>query len=61
VSLPYERSTAELIFYTWVARSRSESSSFSASALNKHSSSSSSSSYSSFLPSSSPSSLEPEV
>jgi len=35
VSQPLERSTAELVFYTWVARSRSESSSFTASALNK--------------------------
>ena len=34
------RSTAELVFYTWVARSRSGSSSFTASALNKLSSSS---------------------
>ena len=44
MSLPQERSTAELVFYTWVARSRSESSSFTASALNKLSSSSSSNS-----------------
>ena len=44
MSLPQERSTAELVFYTWVARSRSGSSSFTASALNKPSSSSSSSS-----------------
>ena len=44
MSLPQERSTAELVFYTWVARSRSESSSFTASALNKLSSSSPSSS-----------------
>ena len=35
MSLPQERSTAELVFYTWVARSRSGSSSFTASALNK--------------------------
>ena len=28
MSLPQERSTAELVFYTWVARSRSGSSSF---------------------------------
>ena len=34
MSLPQERSTAELVFYTWVARSRSGSSSFTASALN---------------------------
>ena len=40
--LPQERSTAEQVFYTWVARSRSGSSSFTASALNKPSSSSSS-------------------
>ena len=39
MSLPQERSTAELVFYTWVARSRSGSSSFTASALNKPSSS----------------------
>ena len=44
MSLPQERSTAEQVFYTWVARSRSGSSSFTASALNKLSSSSSSSS-----------------
>ena len=44
MSLPQERSTAEQVFYTWVARSRSGSSSFTASALNKASSSSSSSS-----------------
>ena len=43
MSLSEELSTAELVFYTWVARSRSESSSFTASALNKLSSSSSSS------------------
>ena len=47
MSLPQERSTAEQVFYTWVARSRSGSSSFTASALNKPSSSSSSSSSSS--------------
>ena len=35
VSLPQECSTAEQVFYTWVARSRSGSSSFAASALNK--------------------------
>ena len=40
--LPQERSTAEQVFYTLVARSRSGSSSFTASALNKLSSSSSS-------------------
>ena len=44
MSLPQERSTAEQVFYTWVAQSRSGSSSFTASALNKPSSSSSSSS-----------------
>ncbi len=44
MSLPQERSTAEQVFYTWVARSRPGSSSFTASALNKLSSSSSSSS-----------------
>ena len=38
VSLPQERCTAEQVFYTWVARSRSGSSSFTASALNKLSS-----------------------
>ena len=36
MSLPQESSTAEQVFYTWVARSRSGSSSFTASALNKH-------------------------
>ena len=46
VSLPQECSAAEQVFYTWVARSRSGSSSFTALALNKPSSSSSSSSYS---------------
>ena len=35
MSLPQERSTAGLVSYTWVARSRSGSSSFTASALNK--------------------------
>ena len=50
MSLPQERSTAEQVFYTWVARSRSGSSSFTALALNKPSSSSSSTSSSSFLP-----------
>ena len=50
MSLPQERSTAEQVFYTWVARSRSGSSSFTASALNKPSSSSSSSSSSPRLP-----------
>ena len=44
MSLPQERSTAGLVSYTWVARSRSGSSSFTALALNKPSSSSSSSS-----------------
>ena len=44
VSLPQERSTAGLVSYTWVARSRSGSSSLTASALNKPSSSSFSSS-----------------
>jgi len=39
---PSGRSTAELVFYTWVARSRSGSSLFTASALNKLSSSPSS-------------------
>ena len=43
VSLPQECSAAEPAFYTWVARSRSGSSLFTASALNKPSSSSSSS------------------
>ena len=38
MSLPQERSTAEQVFYTWVARSCSGSSSFTASALNKLSS-----------------------
>ena len=47
VSLPQELSTAGLVSYTWVARSRSGSSSFTALALNKPSSSSSSSSSSS--------------
>ena len=42
MSLPQERSTAGLVSYTWVARSRSGSSSFTALALNKPSSSSSS-------------------
>jgi hypothetical protein len=50
VSLPQECSTAELVFYTWVARSRSGSSSFTASALNKLPSSSSSSSSSPTVP-----------
>jgi len=36
VSLPQERSTAGLVSYTWVARSRSGSSSFTALALKKH-------------------------
>ena len=49
MSLPQGRSTAEQVFYTWVARSRSGSSSFTASALNKPSSSSSSSSSSASL------------
>jgi len=50
VSRPRERSTAGPVSYTWVARSRSESTSqFTASALNKPSSSSSSSSSSSFF------------
>ena len=49
VSLPQECSAAEQVFCTWVARSRSGSSSFTASALNKPSSSSSSSSSSSQL------------
>jgi len=35
VSLPQERSTAEQVFYTWVARSRSGSSSFTVLAPNK--------------------------
>ena len=39
MSLPQERSTAGLVSYTWVARSRSGSSSFTALALNKPSSS----------------------
>ena len=44
MSLPQERSTAEQVFYTWVARSRSGSSSFTASALNTLSAAASSSS-----------------
>ena len=36
MSLPQERSTAGLVSYTWVARSRSGSSSFTALALKKH-------------------------
>ena len=47
MSLPQERSTAGLVSYTWVARSRSGSSAL---ALNKPSSSSSSSSSSSLRP-----------
>ena len=47
MSLPQERSTAGLVSYTWVARSRSGSSSFTALALNKPSLSSSYSSSSS--------------
>ena len=39
VSLPQKRGTAGLVSYTWVARSRSGSSSFTASSLNKPSSS----------------------
>ena len=35
VSLPQERSMAEQVFYTWIARSRSGSSSFTASALDQ--------------------------
>ena len=44
MSLPQKSSTAEQSYYTWVAQSRSESSSFTALAMNKLSSSSSSSS-----------------
>ena len=43
MSLPQERGTTDLVFYTSVARFCSESSSFTASALNQLSSSSSSS------------------